>query len=135
MGLRTLTPMREPLGCNYFPACELPIQEEGILPVLQKCPSYHLIVFGYRISFLVGSILFCQWLFSCCDFGVFMKGVELKYFYSAILSPASASVILNFISFDLWNIFLYLWRRKWQPILIFFPGKSHGQRSLVGYSP
>ena len=28
-----------------------------------------------------------------------------------------------------------LWRRKWQPTPVFFPGKSHGQRSLVGYSP
>ena len=27
------------------------------------------------------------------------------------------------------------WRRKWQPILVFLPGESHGQRSLVGYSP
>ena len=27
------------------------------------------------------------------------------------------------------------WRRKCQPILVFLPGKSHGQRSLVGYSP
>ena len=27
------------------------------------------------------------------------------------------------------------WRRKWQPTLVFFPGKSHGQRSLVRYSP
>ena len=23
------------------------------------------------------------------------------------------------------------WRRKWQPTLVFLPGKSHGQRSLV----
>ena len=27
------------------------------------------------------------------------------------------------------------WRRKWQLILIFLPGKLHGQRSLTGYSP
>ena len=27
------------------------------------------------------------------------------------------------------------WRRKWQPTPIFLSGKSHGQRSLVGYSP
>ena len=27
------------------------------------------------------------------------------------------------------------WRRKWQPTSVFLPGKSHGQRSLVGYSP
>ena len=26
------------------------------------------------------------------------------------------------------------WRRKWQPTPIFLPGKSHGQRSLAGYS-
>ena len=27
------------------------------------------------------------------------------------------------------------WRRKWQPIPVFWPGDSHGQRSLVGYGP
>ena len=27
------------------------------------------------------------------------------------------------------------WRRKWQPNPVFSPDKSHGQRSLVGYSP
>ena len=27
------------------------------------------------------------------------------------------------------------WRRKWQPTPVFLPGESHGQRSLVGYSP
>ena len=27
------------------------------------------------------------------------------------------------------------WSRKWQPTLVFLPWKSHGQRSLVGYSP
>ena len=28
-----------------------------------------------------------------------------------------------------------LWRRKWQRTPVLLPGKSHGQRSLVGYSP
>ena len=27
------------------------------------------------------------------------------------------------------------WIRKWQPTLVFWLGKSHGQRSLAGYSP
>ena len=27
------------------------------------------------------------------------------------------------------------WRREWQPTPVFLPGESHGQRSLVGYSP
>ena len=36
--------------------------------------------------------------------------------------------------FNLW-VRKILWRRKWQPTPVFLPGKSHGQRSLVGYSP
>ena len=27
------------------------------------------------------------------------------------------------------------WRRKWQPTPVLLPGKSHGWRSVVGYSP
>ena len=27
------------------------------------------------------------------------------------------------------------WRRKWKPTPVLLPGKSHGWRSLVGYSP
>ena len=27
------------------------------------------------------------------------------------------------------------WRRKWQPIPVFLPGKFHRQRSLAGYNP
>ena len=30
---------------------------------------------------------------------------------------------------------LMRWRRKWHPTPVLLPGKSHGQRSLVGYSP
>ena len=43
-------------------------------------------------------------------------------------------IVLNFVP-----IFAYLsgafWRRKWQHIPVFWPGQSHGQGSLVGYSP
>ena len=28
-----------------------------------------------------------------------------------------------------------LWRREWLPTPVFLPGKSQGQKSLVGYSP
>ena len=27
------------------------------------------------------------------------------------------------------------WRREWQPTPVFLPGKSYGQRSMVGYNP
>ena len=33
------------------------------------------------------------------------------------------------------NPCLEIRRRKWQPTPVFLPGESHGQRSLVGYSP
>ena len=35
--------------------------------------------------------------------------------------------------FDPW-VGKILWRRKWQPTPVFLPGKSHGRRSLAGYS-
>ena len=36
--------------------------------------------------------------------------------------------------FDAW-VGKIPWRRKWQLTPVFLPGKSHGQRSLAGYSP
>ena len=30
---------------------------------------------------------------------------------------------------------IYYWRRKWQPIPVFLPGKSHGRRGLSVFSP
>ena len=44
--------------------------------------------------------------------------------------PGVVSFILIFIQQYEVN-----WRRKWQPTPVFLPGKSHGQRILVGYSP
>ena len=36
--------------------------------------------------------------------------------------------------FDPW-VGKILWRRKWQPTPVLLPGKSHGRRNVVGYSP
>ena len=46
--------------------------------------------------------------------------------------PASAGDIRP--GFDPWDGKIP-WRRAWQPTPVFLPGESHGQRSLVGYSP
>ena len=32
-------------------------------------------------------------------------------------------------------LYLHLWRSHWQPTPVLLPGKSHGWRSLVGWSP
>ena len=54
-----------------------------------------------------------------------------KYWsFSFNISPSNE--YSGLISFRLCSV---CWRRKWQPIPVFLPGESHGQRSLVGYSP
>ena len=42
-------------------------------------------------------------------------------------------LILLFLDFS--AAILIYWRRKWHPTPVLLPGKSHGRRSLVGYSP
>jgi len=43
------------------------------------------------------------------------------------------------ISHNYIYIYIYIsppsWRRQWHPTPVLLPGKSHGRRSLVGYSP
>ena len=39
------------------------------------------------------------------------------------------------VSFLLILVKLLIWRRQWHPTPVLLPGKSHGQRSLVGCSP
>ena len=36
--------------------------------------------------------------------------------------------------FNLW-VWKIPWRKKWNFTPVFWPGESHGQRSLAGYSP
>ena len=45
------------------------------------------------------------------------------------IGSQSRTQLSDFTFFILWK------RRKWQPTPVFLPGKSHGWRSLVGYSP
>ena len=43
------------------------------------------------------------------------------------------TLMLNFL--PIWKELILSWRRQWQPTPVLLPGKSHGQRSLVGWSP
>ena len=43
-------------------------------------------------------------------------------------------VVRDAVSMDPW-VRKVPWRMPWQPSSVFLPGESHGQRSLVGYSP
>ena len=49
--------------------------------------------------------------------------------------PAKFNALPLVITIIVMQLYLSPWRRKWQPTPVFLSGKSHGQRSLVGYSP
>ena len=53
------------------------------------------------------------------------------YLFLFVLS----SLLLQIQWLDLRLTLSQYWRRKWQPTPVPLPGKFHGQRSLLGYSP
>ena len=58
------------------------------------------------------------------------KHPQLKYLVFTLTSN-----YIYFQTFFLSSHNCKSWRRKWQPTPVLLPGKFHGQRSLVGYSP
>ena len=60
-------------------------------------------------------------------------GWYLLLFLTSKHSPSLFFFFLNFLFHA--GVQTINWRRKWQPTPVFLPGESHGQRSLVGYSP
>ena len=64
----------------------------------------------------------------------------LKSFIRNVSYMCNTTVLTIFIMFYITSlVFIYLipgsWRRQWHPTPVLLPGKSHGQRSLVGCSP
>ena len=57
-----------------------------------------------------------------------------KYELPRWLSGKESTCQCKSLRFNLW-VGKVAWRKKWQPAPVFLPGKSHVQRSLVGYSP
>ena len=51
-----------------------------------------------------------------------------------VKNPSPNARDVKRLGFDPW-VGKTFWSRAWQPIPAFLPGKSHGQRSLAGYSP
>ena len=62
------------------------------------------------------SILYCSLIQACLDVESIHSFFKIRYLFFFFWKKVS-------------------WRRKWQPTLVFVTGKSHGQRSLVGFSP
>ena len=58
------------------------------------------------------------------------KGYPLQYFGL----ENSVDCIVHWVTKS-WTGLSDFWRRQWHPTPVLLPGKSHGQRSLVGCSP
>ena len=69
-----------------------------------------------------------------------LSGVPFMRLLILLMGFPSDSVVKNMPAnagdigeFDPW-VRKIPWKRKWQPTPVFLPGKSHGWRSLMGYS-
>ena len=79
------------------------------LAILWMCPSYHLIVassLSLDVEYLFWWVPVLSVVVSAVryDIGIFVGGVELKSFYSAILSPTRSQSSLITIDVDMWVI-------------------------------
>ena len=116
---------------------------------------------SFKLTFSLSSFTFIKRLFSSSSLSairvVSSAYLRLLIFLATILIPACASSSpafrMMYSAYDLPGgsdgkvsannagdpgsicVRKVLWRRKCQPTSILFPGKSHGQRSVVGYSP
>ena len=63
------------------------------------------------------------------------QALNLRYIMAAVtmidLLPSSSNMLTTILLLNLTTD----WRRQWHPTPVLLPGKSHGQRSLVGCSP
>ena len=121
------------VGCNFLLQC-MKVKSES--EVAQSCPtlsdfmdcslpgsSIHGIVQARVLKW--GAIAFSVWSLEVVVF--------IKYStFAVFISPNDFSVPLFW---DFNYIYVSIWRRQWHPTPVLLPGKSHGQRSLVGCSP
>ena len=71
------------------------------------------------------------------DFHVFLPWISVSSAYLLSLTSTFSGSLPIYCQwfFQIWFLSLEPWRRQWHPTLVLLPGKSHGWRSLVGYSP
>ena len=92
----------------------------------------HLSKFHICVSILYWCFSF--WLTSLCIIGSSFIHLSLSFPSGSVVknSPAMQEPQETRVQSLGWE---GPWKSRWQPTLVFLPGKSHGQRSLGGYSP
>ena len=99
--------------------------------------------FIYCLDTLFSTLIDLNWHFKCCQrtpgeniwkSTLRNKGFEGGAVVKNPLANASRCKSRRRPGFGPW-IGRIPWRRAWQPTPVSLPGESHGQQSLVGYSP
>ena len=112
-----------PRACMFLLCCLAITFNQSIM--IGLCPLHHL---GSSLRFL--------WPF-CVSVSLLNT---LSFFFNSSsglpwwLSVKKSTCQCRKCGFDSWSKKIP-WRRKWQPTLVFLPGKSHGQRSLEAIVP
>ena len=109
---------------------------------VRPCQSCPLKVLPYHIAlYIIFKALTSTWNHLSIIYLSIYPCIYLSIYLSSIYGGfPGGSVVMNLPDnakrhrFDPW-VGKTSWRRKWQPTPVFLPGESHGQRSLVGYSP
>ena len=99
-------------SCPSSPWCHPAMSS---IPITLRCPVVQMLATRWRAR---------KWKWSPSVVSDFPGGSDGK----------SVCLQCRRMGFDPWSGKIP-WRRKRQPIPVFLSGKSHGQRSLVGYSP
>ena len=88
---------------------------------------------NFTVSSLSPFLLFC-FLFNLHTIHLLnFFSYKIEYIYGGSDSKESACNVRDpEVGSSGWEV---PWSRKWQPTQVLLPGKLHGQRSLVGYSP
>ena len=89
------------------------------------------------------SIVVCMYVGIYIYIYIYMRDQKMFGGYSVLVWASQVVLIIKKLpanagdmrhGFNPW-VGKFPWRRAWQPTPVFLPGKSHGQRSLVSYSP
>ena len=127
---------------SNHPTLSLSLSHRVQKSVLYICVSFavlhtRLSLPSFYIPYICASILywcFSFWLTSLCIIGSSFIHLSLSFPSGSVVknSPAMQEPQETRVQSLGWE---GPWKSRWQPTLVFLPGKSHGQRSLVGDSP
>ena len=96
--------------------------------------TLHLQYFYFKCNFIMLPLKSLNFFLFMERSGIYIKWYEGFPGGASSKEPACQCRRHKRCKFDPWVVKIP-WRRAWQSIPVFLPGESHGERSLVAYSP